>query len=82
MSVEEGMPQGPISTEDRAYLERRAEAHLELAALSTNVRVVRAHYTLATCISIVFTPRAKPPNRDRSSTIGIHVDGSSRHGIR
>ena len=46
MRAEEGVPQGPISAEDRAYLERRAEAHLELAALSTDVRVVRAHYTL------------------------------------
>jgi len=47
MSLEDGMRQRPVSAGDRAYLEQRAEAHLELATNSTNLNVVQAHYTLA-----------------------------------
>lgn len=47
MSLEDGARRGPVSADDRVYLEQRAEAHLELAANSTNVNVVKTHYRLA-----------------------------------
>ncbi len=36
-----------VSVEDRAYFEKRAETHLELAANATDPGVVKAHYLLA-----------------------------------
>lgn len=36
-----------MSGDDRVYFEKRAEAHLDLAANATDPSVVRAHYVLA-----------------------------------
>jgi len=36
-----------VSTNDREYFEKRAEAELELAQTAEHASVVRAHYTLA-----------------------------------
>lgn len=36
-----------MSQEDRDYLERRAEAEIELARNASNERVVQAHYDMA-----------------------------------
>jgi hypothetical protein len=36
-----------MSQEDRDYLERRAEAEIELARQASNSKVVQAHYDMA-----------------------------------
>ena len=64
MSSEGRVRRRSVSVDDRAYLDRRAEAHLDLAASSTNV--VKAHYTLVSLYidrlnAVTVTGEREPP---------------------